>query len=144
MLTEIEMKVINLIYSLSCKSFTIPFSWSNGSISLKQNQNIVYNFITWVLLILSLALKVFMVFQKNNINEVILNGLFLIVIVGNIIFQLTICLYQTELVQLINQTLLMNSCWGTYCIYTECNIIPIASPISSHFVCSEYRRKRIY
>ena len=116
--------MINFVYSLSCKSFTIPFYWTNGSISLKQNQNIVYNYITWFLLLSCLVLRTFMMFEEGDINKLILNGIFLMFIVINICFQLTILLYQTELVQLINQTLHMNSCWGTLRILTLFKLRP--------------------
>ena len=121
MLTKIEMKVLDLIYSIVCKSFTVPFQWNNGSISLKQYLN-VWNYILWLLLMSSLVLKLYMMFQTKHINELILSTIFVLSISGTIVFQLSIWLYQTELVQLINQIFHMNSCWGKNKIVTLLSI----------------------
>ena len=114
MLTQVEMKALNLVYSFCCQSSTITFCWESGSLSLKENQNILYKYGIWFLLLPCLVLKTCMLFQKVDINEFILNGLFFITIVGNVVFQLTILLYRTQLVQLVNQILQMNLCWGKH------------------------------
>ena len=114
MLTQIEFKVLDLVYTLICKSFTAPFCWENGSMVVKQNQNVIYNYILWFLLLSSFVLKTLFIYQNNSINDLILNGIFFLVIVTNIIFQLTVWLYQTELVQFINEILHINSCWGQF------------------------------
>ena len=119
MLTEVEMKVVDLFYRFSCKSVTIPFCWERGNISLKQNQNILCNSGIWLLLISCFALKTCMLYQKKDINDFILNGIFFLAIVANIIIQLTVVLYKNELVQLINQILHINLCWGKF---VNCNI----------------------
>ena len=112
MLTQVEMKVLDLVYSFSSKSPTIPFCWENGTISLKSNQKVVYGYIVWLLLLSSLALKTSMLFLNKDINSFILSGIIFLACVSNVIFQLTIWLYKIELVGLINQLLYMNSCWG--------------------------------
>ena len=114
MLTQIEFKVLDLVYNLTCKSFTVPFCWKNGSMSLKQNQNVIYTYILWFLLLSSFVLKASVIYQNNDINDLILNGIFFLVIINNIIFQLSVWLYQTELVLLTNEVLHINSYWGQY------------------------------
>ena len=114
MLTQVEMQVLNLVYRFCCQSGTIPFCWKNGRISLKENQNILYKYGMWLLLLPCLVVKICMLFQKQDINDLLLNGLFFLDVVGNITFQLTVQLYQKEFVQLINQTLHMNLCWGKH------------------------------
>ena len=114
MLTQVEMKVLKLAYSFSCKSLTIPFCWKNDRISLKKNNNILCNYVMWFLLLPFLVVKTCILFQKNDINELINNGIFVLYIVANIANQLTVQLYKNELVQLVNGTLEINSCWGKY------------------------------
>ena len=113
MLTQLEMKVLDLVYRFSCKSFTIPFCWENGRISIKKNRNILTNYIIWLLLLPFLVLKTLMLFQQNDINELIIYGIFVLGILANITNQLTVQLYKNELVQLVNGTLHMNLCWGS-------------------------------
>ena len=55
-----------------------------------------------------------MSYQETDINDFIIKGLLFLAVVGNIILQLTIQLYQNELVQFINQILHMNMCWGKF------------------------------
>ena len=122
MLTQLEMKVLDLVYRFSCKSFTIPFCWENGRISIKKNRNILTNYIIWLLLLPFLVLKTLMLFQQNDVNELIINGILVLGILANITNQLTVQLYKNELVQLVNGTLHMNLCWGN-CI--NCKILHI-------------------
>ena len=114
MLTQVEMQVLDLVYRFCCKSVTIPFCWKSGRLSLKGNQNILYKYGLWLLLLSCLVLKTCMLFQKDDINEFIMSGIFFIATFANIVFQLTILFYQNELTQLINQILQMNSCWGNH------------------------------
>ena len=114
MLTQIEMKVLNWAYSFSCKSATMPFCWEKGSFSLKRNQRVLYNCILWILLFICFVLKSCILFQKTDINHLIINGIFFLANFGNIICHLTVRLYKKELVQLINQILHVNMCWGEY------------------------------
>ena len=119
MLTQVELKVLELAYKFSCKSVTIPFCWENGSISLKKNRNILQNYFIWFLLLPGSVLKTCILFQKNDINELIINGIFVLGILANITNQLTVGLYKTELVQLVNGILYMNLSWGKF---MNCNI----------------------
>ena len=118
MLTQVELKTLNLAYRFSCKSFTLPFCWKNGSISLKKNRNILHNCIIWLLLLPFLALKTCMLFQQNDINDLIIYGIFVLGILANISNQLTAQLYKNELVQLVNGILHLNLYWGKF---IKCN-----------------------
>ena len=128
MLTQVELKVLNLAFKFTCNSITIPFCWKNGSISLKQNRNILHNYLIWFLLLPGSVLKTCILFQKNDINELIINGISVLGILANITNQLTVGLYKNELVQLINGILHMNLCWGKF---MNCNIFHINKSLLS-------------
>ena len=118
MLTKNEMNTLNLVYDLGCKLFTIPFCWKDGGMSLKpkSKKGVLCNCIVSLLILSSLVLKSVMLLQIKDINGLILGGMILICCLGNVVFQITIWMYQAELTQLINQVLHMNLSWGKYTV----------------------------
>ena len=117
MLTQIEIGKFNLIYTTCCKFYTIPISWNNRRMSLNANPSIVrWNYIAWLLLIANLIFEIKQfpaLIWENNVNGVILHGAVVVGHVGYGFLKLNILLFKDEIVQLNNQVLEINSCWGT-------------------------------
>ena len=126
MLTRVEMMALNWIYVHCTKSFPVPFEWENRKMSLKLNHNItnIYNCITWIVLLLTLASRCIMlpkIIDKGDINGSIIHGLLWLYNISAAVLKLNILLYKADLVQLINQSLLINSVWGM-CKVTACDL----------------------
>ena len=117
MLTKLEMLALDRIYLHCCKSITTPVQWKNGKMSLKRNHSApnVYNWITWILLLLTLASRCSMLpklISERDINGSIIHGMFLIYNFAGAVLKLNIWLNRVDLVQLINDLLHINSVWG--------------------------------
>jgi len=123
MLTEIETKAQNFIYTVCGNSFTIPFNWNNleGRMSMKyedKNNNCkfrIFNVFCWCLVISVFAYKLsrFAELMKNSdVNGGIIHGILMLIASGNIIVRLCISTYSTEMLQLVSQALRCNSEWG--------------------------------
>ena len=117
MLTELEMKILDRVYSLCCKLFTFPFTWENGKLSMKLIQNSIWNSLVQLLVLSTSILKLIYLLapvhdSKNDINGLILHGIFFICAVANAIYKLNFWFYGLEMVQLVNEFLLINSVWG--------------------------------
>jgi len=117
MLTESELKIFGLMCTILCKSPTIPFVWQNGSFRMKRNKHRILNFVIWLLLILTLSFKIVqlhLIIKKPDINAAILQGLFVMVLTGSVVYKLNTWLFGAELVQLIKQTMNTNAVWGKH------------------------------
>ena len=117
MLTELEMKTLDGVYSLCCKSFTFPFTWENGKMSVKSIQHSFWNSLVQLLVLSTSILKVTQLFapvgdNKYDINGLILHGILSICSGAAVIYEFNILLHGAELVQLINELLNVNSIWG--------------------------------
>ena len=121
MLTRIEMKMLDRIYSTCCKFFTVPFTWRNRKVSMKHKKWRLHNTITWFLLLTTFGVKVRSVFfalENQDIDGSILQALFAIASGSQILFKLNIWIYEEELIRIIQQVFYINSCWGKYCSVT--------------------------
>ena len=117
MLTKVEMMTLDRIYSHCSKSLTTPFKWENGKMSLKLNHIVLnkYNWITWILLFLTLTYRCVIlpkIIAKGDINGSFIHGLFSLYNFCAAVFKLNIWLNKEDLVQLINQLLHISSVWG--------------------------------
>ena len=114
MLTKVDWAVFTWIYVTFPKSFVgTPFTWENGKVTMKVNR--MYNYITWVLHLLSLTYKykqLFPLIQTRDFNGLALHGIGLLAFTANIINKLNILLNCAEMVRLINEVLRINSSWG--------------------------------
>ena len=112
MLTQFELKVLDLVYHFNCKIITIPFCWNGDRMALKSKSRVLYVITIRMLVLLGLVLRTSIIIQTNDINGLILGGLMVLSCASDVIFQINICLYQAEFVELTNQILHMNSSWG--------------------------------
>ena len=124
MLTKVEMIALNWIYVPCTKSFTIPFQWEHGKMTLKPNHHIqnMYNLITWILLLLTLTSRSIIlpkIIGEGDINGSIIHGLFLLQNISTAVLKLNILVNKADLLQLINQLLLVNSVWGMGFLITD-------------------------
>ena len=115
MLSESELKSLDSIFQISCKSFTIPLVWNKGRLSLKPNQHRLSNSIVWLLIVSTIIYKIIKLPSLAEGNDIIGSTSQLYSFIGvlsNSIFRLNIALYKTELVELLNRTFYINSVWG--------------------------------
>ena len=143
MLTQFEVKLLNLICRISGKSLTIPFYYlENGRLFLKPIQNNLTTCLTWLLLVTSLGSKTYGIIQNQDqdINNLILSSIFWLPSVTVIILQLNLWLYPDELIRLTNQILYINWFWGQSFSYHHVNsslitiILSHYNFIASHFI----------
>ena len=120
MLTKTETKVLFGIYTVCCKFYTIPYTWEDGRMILRVNDKTkFFNYFTWILLIPMLVYNVAqlpVLIDKNDINALVLLGIFLMCYLGFAVCKINIWLCSAEMVDVINQTLCVNSTWGKYII----------------------------
>ena len=118
MLTKIETQVLFRVYTVCCKFYTTPFTWKDGRMVLTVNYKTkFFNYFTWILLIPMLVYNVAqlpVLIDKNDINALVLQGIFLMSYSGYAVCKFNIWLCSTEMVDVINQTLCINSAWGKY------------------------------
>ena len=115
MLTQFEMELLNWIYIVTCKSFTVPFHWNKGYISIKKKPRQLFNFIAWIILLSTLTFKLSQfsnIIRDQDVNGGILHSISTLAVAANIILRLNIWVFKEDLVILINHTLLLNSSWG--------------------------------
>ena len=121
MLAKLEFAILDRTYAICSKSITTPFKWENGKMSLKLSHSILntYNWITWILLLLTLFSRCIIlpkIIGKGDINGSIIHGILLLYSFAAAQFKLNILLYKADLVQLINHSLHINFGWGMYVI----------------------------
>ena len=90
MLTRLEMKILNLVYDFSCKFITIPFCWKSDRMALESRPRVLYDIPIRLLVLLALVLKTSIMLQTNDINGLILGGLFVLGCVSDVVFQINI------------------------------------------------------
>ena len=113
MLTQFEIKLLNLICRICGQSFTSPFCLENGRVSLKPNQSNLYLFVIGFLLISSLVSKTYVILRHDHdINNLILSTIFWLFSVAGITIQLNLWLYKHELIRLTNQISCINWFWS--------------------------------
>jgi len=82
---------------------------------VKKNQDILYNVATWVLMLVVLGCKITglsATVENNDINGFILQSIFALFTIGNIVLRANAVLYKDKLVELTNQLLHCNWAWG--------------------------------
>jgi len=115
MLTELELRVLDFVYSILSKSPALPINWKNKELSLKTNGSRVFNFSTWILVLPVLGYKLAQLpelIRRKDLNGTILHSFFLIGAMGNAVQSLSIWIYKSDLVYLVNQVLSVNAQWG--------------------------------
>ena len=117
MLSELELKTLDSMLRTSCKFSTVPYVWNNGILSLKPNQHRISNWIIWLLLVSTTIYKILHVpslVRNSSLIGSIFQSNSVIGILTNVTFKLNIAIYKTELAELVNQTLYINSVWGKF------------------------------
>jgi len=128
MLTRLETKIVRLLYTISCKSITIPFAvrrhghghFQIFSTSTTSRRRWIYDQLTWFYLLSTIIFRITqtsLVARKSGVNGVILHGLSLMGGIGNAVFKLNIRTHQVEFVEVLNQVMLMNSTWGNSSVF---------------------------
>ena len=119
MLTEFETRVINSLYNVGCKHWMSPFTWTGERMLLKPKTSFFGTMWTWFTSILILLAMMFefkqmhLMIGKRELNGVVLAGTLLLSQFGHLSCKLNTLRSKAELVDVINQTLQMNSNWGT-------------------------------
>ena len=119
MLTEFETRVINSLYNVGCKHWMSPFTWTGERMLLKPKTSFfgtLWNWFTSVLLLSTIMFEfqqIHAMIGRRELNGVILAGTLLMSQFGHLSVKLNTLCSKTELVHVINQTLLINSNWGT-------------------------------
>ena len=115
MLSEKELKTLDFIFRTSCKSFTIPYAWNKGRLSLKPNQHRLSNCIVWLLIVSTMTYKFIQLpslVGNSNVTSSVVQLWGLVGTLGTFTCRLNTVLYKAELAQLLNQTLCINYIWG--------------------------------
>ena len=117
MLTELETKILEWIYSNFCKLFLLPFTWKHGKFAMKLNQYQRWNFLVQLLTFSTTVLKLILLYapvdkNKENMNSFILHGIFILGSATAVICNINLWLYGSRFVKFINELLRINSVWG--------------------------------
>ena len=114
MLSELELKTLDFVFRTSSKFSTVPYIWNKGKLSLKSNQHYrVSNGIIWLLLVPTIIYKIIQLPSLfRNITGSIFQSYLLFGLFANATCKLNIAIYKTELAELVNQILYINSVWG--------------------------------
>jgi len=116
MLTQLEATLIYRIYSVLCKSFTIPFTWNQDTREFERKSRMPYwNWFLWFILIVTFTSRVIqfkIIAEKTDVNAGILHSIFFLTSFGNFSCKVNIWAHQTDMLQLINQIVRTNSNWG--------------------------------
>jgi len=117
MLTQLEIRTLNIIYGYTCRPvFGTGLEWKNSKLIIQpRHNNLCYNCITWFLQLSTLGFRIMQIpalVEAMDINGVVINGILLIAGCGNAVFKLNRQLYGVRLAHLVNQTFHANSCWG--------------------------------
>jgi len=116
MISQVEIQVLNLVYRNLCsKIMRTPFYWQNGRIYLKSKYGGFQN--AWITCLLFFELVRSLVqlsrtIDQRNINGSILRVIYLLRYFAHFLLRINTWIFKSELIQVINQCLEMNSSWG--------------------------------
>ena len=118
MLTEFEVRSLQWLYKVCCKSCTTQFAWIQERMILKPKLSLfgtIWIFFTYKLLLSCLMFQIKHVpamVGKKDVIGLILNVILLMAHVAQLIFKLNTSHSKSEIPQIINQVLEVNSNWG--------------------------------
>jgi len=117
MISKGEVQVLDWIYTCCCsKIMRISLHWENGRLTPKSKHGeILYNRVLSCILFLNTAwfLKQIPVMTMDrNINDSIIQAIYMLRYFAHIMLRFNILIFKTELIQVINQSLDINSTWG--------------------------------
>jgi len=119
MLTELENRIALQIFSICCKSFTVPFTVVSSEGDLKVSvtpSKRFYRRVVWTLLMLTAIFRInkfYQVILNLDPNEAILHGLFLMTSLYHFVLKLNLIFHKEEF-QIMDRVLQMNSIWGKH------------------------------
>ena len=121
MLTQRETRIISSLYNVGCKHCMTPFNWTGERMLLKPNTSFfgtLWNWFTSILILFTMMFEfqqIQVMIGKRELNGVILAGTLLMSDFGHLSckWNTSRSRSKTELIHVINQTLQMNSNWGT-------------------------------
>jgi len=117
MLAKIELQVLGIVFSLiNCKFLRLPISWENGRVKLEVKfGGRQYNFLICSLLLIHTAYcmkQVQNLIQERKISACIVHFVLVCRYLAHLVFRLNICSFKTDMANVINETLVINSTWG--------------------------------
>ena len=117
MLTKLESRISDLIYSAAGQFVYMPFGWNHDKMFPKpiSRQKRVYNLLMCSIVLTlatSRARSLSGLVRKRNINSSIFETIFVARYIFHFIFRINIWIFQQELVQLINHSIAVNRVWG--------------------------------
>jgi len=118
MLSAVEVKVLDCVYSpVRYYSSLIPLGWEDGKMILRpttRRTQMLQIIVTCLVLseIIMCIIQVMSLKDKGDVNEIILQIIFLTRPAALLVLRLNIWIFSTQLVKLINQCSNVNSKWG--------------------------------
>jgi len=117
MITNIEIQVLDWIYTCCCsKIMRMPLYWEHGRLTPRSKYGeTLYNGVLCSILFLDMAWslkQVSVMTAKRNINGSIIQVIYIMRYLAHIMLRFNILIFKTELIQVINQSLDINSTWG--------------------------------
>ena len=120
MLTRLETKFMNYSYTVCCRYDVLPFTWTGKKLMLKGNRSMfftVWNCIVWLILssVLMFQIKQLRDMLKvMDVNGSILNATLIVIRFAHFLHKFNTRMYKTDLLEVNNQVLQINSKWGKY------------------------------
>jgi hypothetical protein len=95
MLSETELKAVDLIFRIACRSFRIPFEWDGGKLGVKNYPRVsaLYNGITWICILSTTFIRLVQIpatAAPKDINAYIVHGFFLLHFLATVVYRLNI------------------------------------------------------
>jgi len=116
MITEVEFQVLDWIYQGCCsKIMQLPFYWENGKIFSKSKHGRTYNGILICVLLLDVTWTIKQILAlsvQRNINGSIIQAIHMVRYLSHMMLRNNIRMFKTDLIQVVNQSLNINSTWG--------------------------------
>jgi len=117
MLTQLEIKAMNVVYSCICNKRLIipPLSWDNLKLSVCSQHKRVSNWIMMSIVLLETIYymqQIATLTEQGDIKSAILHIIFLERFICHFFLRLNTVIFKTELARLINQTSDINIKWG--------------------------------
>ena len=116
MLTDLEIKTFDFIYSGMCNRFSlIPMSWENGRLRLKSKRNIVSYGILCSIILFQFIFRlkqISMRVHRREIEAALPQILCAIRCYYHIVICINFCIFPAEFVRATNQCLEINAKWG--------------------------------
>ena len=116
MITQLENNVLHWVYSTtSSRILRYPLHWENGRIFPNPNYGRLQTAVFACIILFQIPFSIMQLpsrIDRGNVNASILQVIYTLKHVGHFIVRMDIWIFQSELIQVINQSLDINSIWG--------------------------------